>query len=84
MYKVSLLRYSNLYVPLPFYSTNGNKYLMIFVYGYNRICRVYLIKKKDEAYEIFKKVHLWIQNEAQSHISTLHTNNGKEYTSNEI
>ena len=44
--------------------------------------RVYLFKKKYEAFQTLTNFHAWIENEAQSHIRTLHTNNGKEYTSN--
>ena len=63
---------------------NDNKYLMIFIDDYTRMCWVYLRKQKSEAYETFKNFHVWIENEAQSHIDTLYTDNRKEYTSNDF
>ena len=43
-----------------------------------------LLKQKYEEYETLKKIHIWIENEAQYHIGTLHIDNGKEYTSNDF
>ena len=64
--------------------SNGNKYLMIFVDDYTRMCWVYLSKKKFKVYETFKSFQVWIENEAQSCIGALHTDNGKEYASNDF
>jgi transposase InsO family protein len=65
-------------------STFGKIYIMTFIDDYTRTCWVYLLKQKSQAFETFKKFHLWIENEAQSLIGTLCTNNGGEYTSNEF
>jgi transposase InsO family protein len=70
--------------PMPVPSANGNKYIMSFIDDYTRMCWVYLLKDKSQAFETFKNFHVWIQNEAQSHIGTLCTDNGREYTSNEF
>jgi hypothetical protein len=48
------------------------------------MCWVYLLKHKYQEFETFKNVHVWIENEAQFHIVSLHTNNGGEYNSNEF
>ena len=69
-------------MPIPF--TNGNKYMMTFVDDYTRMCWVYLLKNKSEAFETFKNFHAWIENDAQSHIGSIRIDNGKEYTSNEF
>jgi hypothetical protein len=45
---------------------------------------VYLLKEKSQTFETSKKIHVWIQNEAQSHIGSLCTDHGREYTSNEF
>jgi transposase InsO family protein len=45
---------------------------------------VYLLKDKLQAFETFKIFHVSIQNEARSHIGSICTNNGREYTSNEF
>jgi hypothetical protein len=44
--------------------TNGNKYMMYFIDGYTRMCWVYLLKDKSQAFETFKIFHVWIQNES--------------------
>eukprot|EP00253_Pinus_taeda_P015766 PITA_15766 len=48
------------------------------------MCWVYLLKNKSDAFQTFKNFHKWIENDAQSHIGSIRTNNGKEYTSNEF
>jgi hypothetical protein len=45
---------------------------------------VYLLNDKSRYFETLKNVHVCIQNEAQSHIFSLCTNNGKKYASNEF
>lgn len=45
---------------------------------------VYLLKNKSEAFEIFKNFYACIENDAQSHIGTIFTYNGKKYNSNEF
>jgi transposase InsO family protein len=69
-----------MHVPFAF----GNKYIMTFIDDYTRMCWVYLLKYKSQAFETFKNFHLWIENEEQSCIGTLRTNNKGEYTSNEF
>ena len=58
-------------------STNGNKYMMTFIDDYNRMCWVYLLKNKSGAFQTFKNFHAWMENDAQTHIGSLHTDNGK-------
>jgi hypothetical protein len=70
--------------PMSLPSANGNKYIMSFVDCYTMMCWVYLLKDESQYFETFKIFHVWIQNEDQSHIGSLHTNNGREYTSNEF
>jgi hypothetical protein len=57
---------------------------MNFVDDYNRMCWVYLPKYKSQAFETFKKFRVWIQNDSQYPIGSLHTDNGREYTYNEF
>ena len=65
-------------------SANENKYIISFIDDYTRMCWVYLLKDKSQVFETFKNFHVWIQNEAQSHIGSLCIDNGREYTSNEF
>jgi hypothetical protein len=62
----------------------GNKCIMTFIDDYTRMCWVYLWKQRPQAFETSKNFHVWIENEAQSSISTLHIDNEGEYTSNEF
>ena len=62
-------------MPVP--SANGNKYMMAFIDDYTRMCWVYLLKNKSNAFQTFKNFHTWIENDAQSHIRSIRTNNGK-------
>jgi len=41
------------------------------------MCWVYLLKNKSEAFQTFKNFHKWIENDAQSHIGSIRTDNGK-------
>ena len=70
--------------PMSVPSTNGNKYLITFVYDYSRMCWVYLLKTKSKSFQTFNNYHAQIGNQAQAHIGTFHSNNGKGYMSNEF
>jgi len=62
----------------------GNKYIMNFIDDYIRLCWVYLLKHKSQAFETFKNFHVWIENEAQTSIRTLLTDNGRGCNCNEF
>jgi transposase InsO family protein len=78
------LIHSNLCGPILVPSANGNKYLMYFINDYTRMCWVCLLKDKSHDFETFKNFHVWIQNEDESHIGSLHNDKGREYASNEF
>jgi len=63
---------------------NRKKYMMTFIYDYNKMCWVYLLKNKYNVFKTFKNFHAWIENYAQSHIVSIRIDNGKEYTSNKF
>ena len=58
-------------------SKNGNKYVMNFVDYYSRMCWVYLLKIKSEAFQTFKNFDACIENQAQDHSGTFRFDNGK-------
>ena len=62
---------------MPISSANGNKYMMTFIDDYTRVCWVYLLKNKYDAFQTSKKFCTWIENDAQSHIGSIRTDNGK-------
>jgi hypothetical protein len=74
------LIHSDLCVLMPIPYANENTYIMTFIDDYTRMCWVYLLKDKSQAFETFKNFHVWIQNEAQSRIGSLRIDNGREYT----
>jgi hypothetical protein len=74
------LIHSDLCGPMSVAFAFGNKYIMTFISDYTKTCAIYLLKHKSQAFETFKNFHVWIENEAQSCISTPHTHNGGEYT----
>ena len=78
------LIHSDLCGPMPVPSSNGNKYIMTFVDDFTRMCWVYLLKAKSQAFDTFRNFHLWIKNEAQLNIGTLQTDNSGEYTSQDF
>ena len=55
---------------------------MSFIDDYTRMCWVYLLKDKSQAFEIFKIFHVWIQNEEKTKIDILCIDNRGKYTSN--
>ena len=75
------LIYSDLCGPMPIPLGNGNKYIMNFIDDYTRMCWVYLLKEKSQAFDTFNNFHLWIKNETQLNIGTLRSDNGCEYSS---
>jgi hypothetical protein len=74
--------HSNLCGPMPLPSIFGNKYIMNFIYDYTRMRWVSLMKHKSQEFETIKNFHLWIENETQSSISILCTDNRRKYICN--
>ena len=58
------LIHSDLCGPMLVPSANGNKYIMTFIDDYTKMCWVYLLKNKSNAFETFKNFHKWIENDA--------------------
>jgi hypothetical protein len=58
------LIHSYLCIPILVPCANGNKYIITFIDDYTKMCWMYLLKDKSQAFETFKKFHVWIQNEA--------------------
>ena len=55
------LVHSDLCGPMPTPSANGNKYFMTFVDDYSRMCWIYCLKTKSEAFQTFKDFHALIE-----------------------
>jgi hypothetical protein len=62
----------------------GEKYFMLLVDYYTRITAVFFLKNKSEAFENFKIYKEMVENEMDSEIKCLRSDNGGEFTSKEF
>ena len=63
-------------------STGGGRYCLSLVDDYSRRVRVYILKKKNEAFEKFKQWKVLIENQTGRKIKKLKTDNGLEFCEN--
>lgn len=63
---------------------NGTHWFITFIDDHTRVCWVYLMKNKSEAFNWFKQFHKFVLNVFQSTIQVLRTDNGQEYFSREF
>jgi transposase InsO family protein len=62
----------------------GERYFMLLVYDYTRMTIVFFLKNKSEAFENFKIYKEMVENEMNSRIKCLRSDNGGEFTSKEF
>jgi hypothetical protein len=62
----------------------GERYFMLLVDYYTRMTVVCFLKNKLEAFEIFKIYKEMVENEMDSRIKCLRSDNGGEFTSKEF
>ena len=60
----------------------GKRFYVIFVDDYSRFTKLYLLKFKDEALEMFIKYKTKVENQKNKRIKRLRTDRGGEYKSN--
>ena len=77
------LVHSDLCGPMPTTSLNGNKYFISFIDDHTRFTIIYFLKAKSEAFNAFKTYKAYVENQCQSKINTIRTDNGGEYFSHE-
>ena len=63
-------------------SKGGKKYCITFVDGYSRYTKVYLLRSKSEADEMFLKYKVEVENQLDRKIKRLRTDKGGEYETN--
>ena len=61
---------------------NHESYFILFIDDYTRMTWVSFLKRKSEAFEMFKIFKEAIENEIELKSKCLRSNNGGEYTSN--
>jgi hypothetical protein len=62
----------------------GDKYFMLLVDDYTRMIAVCFLRNKSEAFENFKVYKEMVENEMDSKIKCLRSDNGGEFTSKEF
>jgi transposase InsO family protein len=62
----------------------GEKYFMLLVDDYTRMTTVFFLRNKSEAFENFKVYKEMVENEMDSKIKGLRSDNGGEFTSKEF
>lgn len=77
--KPFFLIHSDVWGPSNVITPYGNKWFIIFVDDCTRMTWLYLLKRKDEVFTVFKSFHVMIQTQYSTKIQTLRTDNGGEY-----
>ena len=76
--------HSDIWGPSRVDSFDGYKYYVTFIDDYSRVTWVYLLKFKSEFFDAFKDFHKLITNQFSSKLNILQSDNGTEYTSNNM
>ncbi|KAI3523596.1 hypothetical protein L1887_01838 [Cichorium endivia] len=63
---------------------SGNRYFMLLVDDYSRVMWVYLLKTKDEAFQVFKNFRNLVENETGEKLKVFRTDRGGEFLSNQF
>ena len=63
----------------PMLSLDGFKYYVIFVDHFTRYTWLYLLKRKSDVFEVFRKFKVLVENQFRQKLRTLYMDNGGEY-----
>lgn len=75
------LVYSDVCGPINVKTFSGASYFVTFIDDASRKVWVYVIKTKDQVFEVFKDFHAKVERETGKLLKCIHTDNGGEYTS---
>ena len=73
--------HSDLWGPARTNLHGGNRYYMSIIDDYSRSAWVYILKKKNDAFESFKNWKIKVENQTGRKVKVLRTDNGLEYCS---
>lgn len=73
---------SDIWGPSCVQNLSNTRWFITFIDDHSRLCWVYLMKEKSEAYQIFKQFHSMVQTQFNTKIQMIRTDNGTEYFSN--
>lgn len=65
--------------PMENRSIGGSKYFMLFIDDFSRMTYIYFLKSKDEALKCFQQYKAEVENQLNSSIKILRSDNGKEF-----
>jgi transposase InsO family protein len=78
------LVHTDLCGPMRTKSLQGYFYFMLFVDDFTRMCWVFFLKEKLEAFQKFKTFKILVENEIGKKLKCLRSDNGGEFTSKEF
>ena len=61
-----------------------SSYFLTFIDDFSRMCWVYFLKNKDEAFEFFKEFKEMVENESEYKIKCVRSDRGGEYSSTDF
>ena len=70
--------------PMKTDSLSGNRYFLLFIDDYTRMCWVYFIRLKSEVFDVFTQFKALVENQCNLSIKALRSDNGGEYTSSQF
>lgn len=73
------LVHSDVWGPSPVSTSSGVRWFVIFVDDCTRMTWLYLLKNKDEVFEVFQSFHTMIQTQFSAKLQVLRSDNGGEY-----
>ena len=76
--------YSDVCGPIEVESLGGNRYFVTFIDDASRKVCVYVLKTKDQVFQLFKKFHAMVEREKGKSLKCLRIDIEDEYTSNEF
>ena len=76
--------HSDLWGPAPVESRGGKRYYIAFPDDKTRLTHLYLLRKKDEAFQTYKEYEAWVGTQLSAKIKVLHSDRGGEYKTKEF
>lgn len=76
--------HSNVWGPSLIESKGGKRYYITFTDGKTRLTHLYLVAKKNEAFELYKDYEAWCSTQLGAKIKILHWDRGGEYLGQEF
>ena len=78
------LVHSDVWSPFPVESVHGSRYFVLFVDDCTRMTWTYLLKKKDEVKVVFRAFYEMVQNQFETNVKFLRSDNGGEFVNSNL